>query len=209
MCNEAYRRTQIGQLRDDWHQLRVPLRFPEGIPNFAALEGFKITDRVEIIRPAADAPHEAEMVTRRWSWPGPGGKPVYNFRSDGRRIAHASRCLIPVVGFFEFTDPPAAPPGENPPGEKKPKRVPKSKWAFSLRDQPWFCIAGIWRTDPQVGEAWSMLTCPPGPDVAPYHNRQVVVLSLTDCARWLDPAVPAAELCQPLPPGSLEVRQVR
>jgi hypothetical protein len=74
MCNEAYRRTQIGQLRDDWHQLRVPLRFPEGIPNFAALEGFKITDRVEIIRPAADAPHEAEMVTRRWSWPGPGWK---------------------------------------------------------------------------------------------------------------------------------------
>ena len=54
-----------------------------------------------------------------------------------------------------------------------------------------------------------MLTCPPGPDIAPYHDRQVVVLSLADCARWLDPAVPAAELCRPLPAGSLVATQVR
>jgi putative SOS response-associated peptidase YedK len=204
MCNEAYRRIQIGQVRDDWSQTRIPLHFPEGIPNFAPLDSFKITDRVEIIRPAANDAGAAEMVTRRWSWPAPGGKPVYNFRSDGRRIAHATRCLIPVEGFFEFTDPPAPPPCT-----PAPKRVPKSKWAFTLKDQDWFCIAGIWRSDPQVGEAWSMLTCPPGPDIAPYHHRQVVVLSLAAAARWLDPAVPAAELCQPLPEGSLAVRQVR
>jgi hypothetical protein len=28
----------------------------------------------------------AELVQRRWSWPGRGGKPVYNFRSDGREF---------------------------------------------------------------------------------------------------------------------------
>jgi putative SOS response-associated peptidase YedK len=42
----------------------------------------------------------------------------------------------------------------------------------------------------------------------PYHNRQVVVLPPADFARWLDPSVPAAELCRPLPPGSLNVEQV-
>ena len=90
MCNEAYRRTQIGDVTQDWAQLRVRLRFPEGIPNFAPLEGFRITDRVEIIRPVADAPGEAEMVTRRWSWPGARGRPVYNFRSDGREFRNSA-----------------------------------------------------------------------------------------------------------------------
>lgn len=205
MCNEAYRRTQIGEVVDEWAQLRIPLRFPEGVPNFPPLDGFRITDRVEIVRPAAAAPGEAEMVTRRWSWPAPNGRPVYNFRSDGRTIAGPQRCLIPVDGFFEFTDPPAPPPGEPAPKKKPLKR----KWAFTLAAQDWFCIAGIWRADPAAGEAWAMLTCPPGEDIAPYHDRQVVVLTRADVPRWLDPAVPAAELCRPLPPGSLSVTQVR
>ena len=32
-----------------------------------------------------------------------------------------------------------------------------------------------------------MLTTEPGPDVAPYHNRQILVLKREDWARWLDP----------------------
>jgi putative SOS response-associated peptidase YedK len=59
-----------------------------------------------------------------------------------------------------------------------------------------------------VGEAFTMLTAPPGPDVAPYHNRQIVVLPPSDFARWLDPAVPAAEVLRALPEGSLEVEQI-
>ncbi|SMF65810.1 SOS response-associated peptidase family protein [Allosphingosinicella indica] len=205
MCNEAYRRRELEKIVRDWSETGITLRFPEGRPNFAPLDGFRITDRVEIIRPAADAPGEAEMVTRRWSWPGPNKRPVYNFRSDGRIIAAPSRCLIPVEGFFEFTDPP--PP---PPGAPKPAQKPlKSKWAFTLAGHDWFCIAGIWRNDPEAGEAWAMLTCPPGPDIAPYHDRQVVVLGLADCVRWLDPAVPAVDLCRPLPAGSLAAEQVR
>jgi putative SOS response-associated peptidase YedK len=204
MCNEAYRSRELDKFLRDFSQLRVPLRFPEGRPNFAALPGFRITDRVEIVRPAADAPGEAEMVTRRWSWPAPSGKPVYNFRSDGRTIAPASRCLVPVDGFFEFTAPPPPAPGAAP-----AKRPLKSKWAFTLAGEEWFAIAGIWRRDAAVGEAWAMLTCPPGPDIAPFHDRQVVVLAPADVPRWLDPAVPAAELCRPLPAGRLLAHQVR
>jgi len=72
----------------------------------APLESIKITDPSVIIRAAAEAPGEAEMVTRRWSWPAPSGKPVYNYRSDGREFG-SGRCLIPIDGFYEFTDPPA------------------------------------------------------------------------------------------------------
>ncbi len=208
MCNEAYRRSQIDKIRTGWENLRVPLLFPEGVPNFAALDSIRITDRVDVVRAARAQPGAAEMVTRRWSWPGPSGKPVYNYRSDGREFANAEtsgRCLIPVDGFFEFTAPPPAEPGVAKPA-KKPL---KSKWAFSARGHEWLCIAGLWRTDGAVGEAWTMLTCPPGPDVAPYHHRQVVVLAPSDYARWLDGSAPAAELCRPAPAGMLEAVQVR
>ncbi|MEG3163671.1 SOS response-associated peptidase [Sphingomonas sp. PB2P19] len=199
MCNEAARRIALGELREDWSQTRIPLHFPEGLPNMAPLDGFRITDSTVIIRGVDGAADAAELVTRRWSWPGAHGKPVYNFRSDGREFRHG-RCLVPVDAFYEFTTP------ETPPGGPKPKR--KTRWAFRLTDHRWFCIAGLWRADPGVGEAFTMLTCPPGPDIAPYHDRQMVVLGRDDWAAWLDPAIPAADLCRPLPEGRLVAEQV-
>jgi putative SOS response-associated peptidase YedK len=193
MCNEVARRIALGELRSDWSQTRIPLHFPEGLPNMAPLDSVRITDPSVIIR-AADVAAEAELVTRRWSWPGPGGKPVYNFRSDGRSLS-SGRCLIPVDTFFEFT------------AAADPTSRRKDKWGFRLVDHAWFCIAGLWRADAAVGEAFTMLTCPPGPDIAPYHSRQVVVLGRENWARWLDPAVPAASLCVPLPAGSLLVER--
>jgi putative SOS response-associated peptidase YedK len=195
MCNEAARRIELGLLREDWGQTGIPLRFPEGLPNMAPLDGFRITEQTTIIRAAADAPAEAELVTRRWSWPGVGGKPVYNYRSDGRRLVKG-RCLIPVDAFYEFTAP------------EEPSAKRKTKWAFRLVGHDWFCIAGLFRRDPAVGEAFTMLTCQPGPDIAPYHSRQVVVLGREQWAHWLDPRVPSAELTQPLPAGSLTVERV-
>ena len=190
-------------IREQWSQTRIALRFPEGIPNLAPLESVRITDTSAVIRPAREEPGAAELVNRRWSWPGPTGKPVYNFRSEGREFgngATSGRCLIVADGFYEFTSPNVEP------GTPKPKR--KHKWLFTKPDEDWFCIAGIWRTNPDVGEAWTMLTCEPGPDVAPYHNRQVVVLERSDWGRWLDPSVPAHALCRPLPAGTLRVEQV-
>ena len=195
MCNEQRRRIALGQIREDWSQTRIPLVFPEGLPNLAPLDSIRITDPNAIVRVSSAQEGEAELVVRRWSWPGPGGKPVYNYRSDGREFPRG-RCLIVADGFYEFTAP------------ADPAKKRKDKWLFTLAGEPWFCIAGLWRVDAKVGEAYTMLTTEPGPDVAPYHNRQVVVLPPADWARWLDPAVPAAELMRPLPAGSLEVEQV-
>lgn len=99
-------------------------------------------------------------------------------------------------GFYEFTDP----------TEKGKKR--KDKWLFTKRGEPIFCIAGIWRETKEVGEAFTMLTMEPGPDIAPYHDRQIVILEREAWADWLDPSVPAQSLIKPLPTGSLDVQQV-
>ncbi len=192
MCNEIRRNIALGNIRDDFSQIRIPLHFPEGLPNLAAAESVRITDPTPIVRTGANG---SELVVRRWSWPGPGGKPVYNFRSEGRRL-DSGRCLIVADGFYEFTTP------------ADPKAKRKHKWLFTMADGTWFCIAGLWRADAKVGEAFTMLTVEPGPDVAPYHSRQVVVLGRADWARWLDPAVEPQDVLRPAPQGSLNVEQL-
>jgi putative SOS response-associated peptidase YedK len=196
MCNEQRRRIALGQIREDFSQTRIPLHFPEGLPNLAPLESIRITDPNAIIRASAEEQGAAELVVRRWSWPGTNGRPVYNFRSEGREFS-TGRCLIVADGFYEFTAP----------ADAKAKR--KDKWLFTKTDEDWFCIAGIWRATKEVGEAYTMLTMEPGADVAPYHNRQVAVLDRADWTRWLDNAVPARDVLKSLPAGSLQVEKVR
>jgi putative SOS response-associated peptidase YedK len=53
-----------------------------------------------------------------------------------------------------------------------------------------------------------MLTMEPGPDVAPYHDRQIVILDCADWTAWLDPTFSAKSILKPLPAGSLAVEQV-
>jgi putative SOS response-associated peptidase YedK len=174
-------------------ELGRQLDFPEGIPNFEPRAEIRITDRAPIVRVGQAG--AAELVQRRWSWPGPGGKPVYNFRSEGREFA-GGRCLILADGFYEFT------------AHSDPKSKRKHKWLFTLQGEPWFAVAGLWRSDPAVGEAFTMLTLEPSPDVAPYHNRSIAILPPAQSARWLDHGVAARELLKPLPAGSLAVEQV-
>jgi hypothetical protein len=113
-----------------------------------------------------------------------------NYRSEGRSFT-SGRCLIVADGFYEFTAP------------KDPAKKRKDKWLFTLKDHDWFCIAGLWRKDPQVGEAYTMLTAEPGPDVAPYHSRGIAVLG-RDGGRtgWTRPS-PRLRCCSRFPAGSL------
>jgi putative SOS response-associated peptidase YedK len=192
MCN-LYRMEKapdaiIALARELGHQLA----FPEGLPNFQPRD-VRITERAPILRRSEGL----ELVERRWSWPAPTGKPVFNFRGEDRRFPPAERCVILTDGFYEFTAPPEIPGA--------PKAKKKDRWLFTWPGHEWFGIAGIWRVDAKVGEAWTMLTCEPGPDVAPYHIRQVVLLSPADCFAWLEPGSVAADFVRPLPAGSLAV----
>ena len=182
-------------ITDDFSDTKITLRFSEGVPNLEPREDIRITDMAPIVRTIEGARSEGDLVQRRWSWPERNGRPVYNFRSDGRQVS-SNQCLIVADGFYEFTDP-------QDPGKKR-----KDKWLFTVRDEPVFCVAGIWRGVASVGEAFTMLTMPPSPDIAPYHDRQIVILDQDAWADWLDPSVPAASLIRPLPAGRLLVEQV-
>jgi putative SOS response-associated peptidase YedK len=124
----------------------------------------------------------------------PGGAPVFNFRSEGRHFANSNRCLMPASAFFEFTG----------------KKYPKAKHRFALKGSPITAIAGISRESRgNQPPSFAMLTTTPGPDVAPYHNRQVVVLPPEDRSDWIHLTKTEAELLRPLPQGSLDVATVR
>ena len=194
MCNDYRVRVDVDTLRRDFSDLKIRIEFSEGVPNMAPRDDVKITDTAPIVR-ALSGPGEAELIQRRWSWPGPNKKPVYNFRSDGREFT-SGRCLIVADGFYEFTTP------------EDPKKKRKDKWLFTRKGEPWFCIAGIWRTTPEVGEAFTMLTMEPGPDIAPYHDRQIAILDRSDWSAWLDPSISAKSILKTLPAGSLEGQQV-
>jgi putative SOS response-associated peptidase YedK len=60
-----------------------------------------------------------------------------------------------------------------------------------------------------TGDAFTLLTTEPGPDVAPIHARQMIILEREDWAAWLDLTKPEATLLRPLPAGALNVEQVR
>jgi putative SOS response-associated peptidase YedK len=191
MCNLYTQSKSVDEVARIFRDLQMPLTFPEGAPNFAPRD-IAITDPGAIVR-AGVQPGSYELVVRRWSWPAPGGKPVYNFRSESREFG-SGRCLIIADGFYEFTRP------------ADPKAKRKDRWLFTRPDGGMLGIAGLMRTTPEVGEAFTMLTTEPGPDVAPYHSRQVAALPPDRWKAWLDPEIAAQTLLEPLPAGSLEVR---
>ena len=136
-----------------------------------------------------------ELVRMNFGFPPSGrGGPVFNFKSEGRRFDKSNRCLIPASAFFEFTG----------------KKYPKTKHRFTLNGASWLAIAGLWRDGKgNAPPAFTMLTTSPGPDVEPYHSRQVVVLPPENWAAGIYLTKPESELLRPLPAGSLKVETVR
>ncbi|RWQ81911.1 MAG: SOS response-associated peptidase [Mesorhizobium sp.] len=156
-------------------------------------DDIRINDMAPVMRAAGNG---IELVPMNFSFPpsNPKGGPVFNYRSDGRHFDKSNRCLIPASAFFEFTG----------------KKYPKAKHRFTLNDAPFMAIAGIWREGADGSNpAFAMLTTEPGPDIATYHDRQVVVLRPTDWAHWIYLTKTEAELLRPLPEGSLSVETVR
>ena len=80
---------------------------------------------------------------------------------------------------------------------------------FTKAGEDWFCFAGLWRPMRPGGEAFTLLTTEPSPDVAPIHDRQMVVLERSDWSAWLEQTGNEGDLLKALPAGSLRVEQIR
>ena len=188
MCNLYRIEKNPDAIRRLFAEVQITLTFPEGIPNFETRD-VRITEKAPIVRFNFDQ-GVAELVERRWSWRAPGGKPVFNMRSDGREFSR-DRCLVLADSFYEFTAP------------SDPKQKRKDCWRFEPTGD--FAIAGIMRSDPQIGEAFTLLTVPPGPDIASYHNRQIALLTPLHWRAWLDGSAPSKDLLRPSAAGELRV----
>ena len=189
MCNLYTQTKSVDEIAQLFRDMGMQLSFPEGLPNLQPRD-IAITDSAPIVRLTQDG---YQLVMRRWSWPGPGGKPVYNYRSDGREFG-TGRCLILTDGFYEFTKP------------ADPAQKRKDRWLFTAPGESLLGIGGLVRAVPEFGEAFTMLTTEPGSDVAPFHSRQVAVLQAESWRGWLDGSVRAQETLGPLPPGTLQAR---
>jgi len=192
MCNDFGNRIPSSDYLAAFSQTRIPVECPNAAPHLEPRDDIWPTDRAPVIRRLEDGMNEfAEL---RWGFPParPKGPPVKYFRSEGRRFP-VGRCLVPASFFYEFT------------GAKSPK----TKWKFTKAGEPWFCFAGLWRHMPAGAEAFTLLTTDPSADVAPIHDRQMVILEHTDWSAWLEQTENEAELLRPLQPGSLKVEQVR
>ena len=117
-------------------------------------------------------------------------RPVNNTRADKLdssmwRYSFQERpCLIPVTEFADAE------------GEKG---VKTRTWC-SLRDEPVFAVAGIWRDTEEWGPGYSMVMTEAGIHVADVHDRMPVILRQEDWHDWLDgPPDAARVLCRPYP----------
>ena len=193
MCNEYEQIVAWSQYCQMMQALELGIPSEQGEADLPQAASIRISDAGPVMRASGNV---IELVRMRFAFPpAPRGRgPVFNWRSEGRKFDQSNRGLIPASAFFEFT------------GTKSPK----AKHRFSLKNVPFMAIAVIWREGAEgAPPSFAMLTTEPGPDVAPYHDRQVVVLQPQDWAAWLYLSKPEADLLRPLPEGSLVVETVR
>ena len=193
MCNEYAREIEMGRIIRLMEEMKdiPPFDYMKGrIPNDSGPKSsIRIRD-TSIVVGLKDG--ELEGSARPWAWKGPHGKPVFNFVSEGRDFSKSDRVLIPATGFYEYTVP------------KKPKVKLKDQHFFTLRGHEWFWIAGIVKED-----CFAMLTAEPGPDIEPYHDRQICVLKPEAGMDWLRLTRMEKQLLKAPPKGSLAVKTLR
>jgi len=134
------------------------------------------------------------LVPMRFSWLLPNRAPMFNIRSDNPQLPKMARALVPASAFIEYS-------GAKP---------PKSKHRVTFKAAPFMAVAAAWK--PAKGNepaSFAMVTVDPGPDILPYHPRQMAVLPPSDWKRWIYDGETMAEVLRPLPAGSLAVETIR
>jgi putative SOS response-associated peptidase YedK len=191
MCNDYAREIEMGRVIKLVKEMEKlpPLSWAGGkTPNdIAPQPHIKISDKGFVARLDGNK-LAGDMM--KWAWNTPQGKPVFNFVSEGRDFSGTDRVLILATGFYEYTTP------------KKPKVKLKDQHFFKMKGEEWFWIAGIVKHG-----CFTMLTTEPGPDVKPYHDRQICLVAPEDGMKWVKDA--DSGILQPVPKGTLSVMTTR
>jgi putative SOS response-associated peptidase YedK len=194
MCNDYELHVSWAEYRKALQSLAVTIPPRQSEIDLKPADDVRINDIAPVMRAAGAQSIELVPMSFGFAPPRPKASPIFNFRSEGRRFADSKRCLVPASAFFEFTG----------------ITYPKAKHRFTLRDAPFMVIAALWREgEGNQPPRFTLLTTEPGPDVAPIHNRQIVVLRPENWLAWLDLSKPESEILRPLPQGSLAIETVR
>ena len=193
MCNDYEQEIKLASLQKILDQLNLQLPADQDGRDFRTAADIRIGEAGPVIRAAGNGVEIAQM-TFGFPPPKPKRPRVFNFISEKRDFTDSKRCGILASAFFEFTG----------------TKYPKAKHRFTLAGEPFLFVAGLWREGTgDDSQSFTMLTTAPGEDIAPYHDRQIVVLKPADLPHWLYLTKPQADLLKPLAPGSLTHELVR
>lgn len=195
MCNAYEQHVKWEEYARMMQALKLGIPTQQSELDLPEADDIRINQMGPVMRATAND-NEIELAPTNFGLPPdqPKRGPVFNFRSEGRDFSKTNRCLIPASSFFEFTG----------------TKYPKTKHRFTLNGARFMAIAGIWReAKGNHPMAFAMLTTEPGPDIEPYHDRQVVVLRPEDWSAWFFLRKPEAEILRPLQAGSLSVETIR
>jgi putative SOS response-associated peptidase YedK len=214
MCNAYNLRTRMGAIGEALHsRLGLALVLPPGVT--AETSNLPVPQSVYprrdglILRPADPAAPAAglEPLLAWWNLTPffhKGGLKAWkaganNARSETMATSPAfreaykrRRCLIPATSFTEWTGPAGN----------------KTAHAISRADGALLFFAGLWDRCENDGGwvesyAMPMIDAVAGDDVAPFHNRQPVILDAPGAAVWLDLAADPAPVLRAPPAGTL------
>lgn len=129
----------------------------------------------------------------KWGFAAPwDGKPLFNARAERLTEARTfrpylgQRCLVPATAFFEWRAPPQRP--DNPLRGPGKESSGKQMLRISRPDGDAFAMAGLYGTDVQGREAFTIITCPPSRFMADIHNRMPVIFGAdADARAWMRP----------------------
>jgi putative SOS response-associated peptidase YedK len=110
------------------------------------------------------------------------------------------RCLVPAIGYYEWSGQPSGKPG-----------LKRAYFICLKGNAPGFCMAGLW-AQATIGNtkllSFAVLTCPAGEATRQLHPRSPVVLAESDWQRWLTPNSDAADLMRPAADDRVDLREV-
>ncbi len=119
MCNDFGNHVAYADYAEALRQLSMPIQAPLGPPNLEPRSDIWPTETAPVFRRCYDG---VDLAQLRWGFPPSSakGRPVINFRSEGRSFAKSKRRIVPASHFFEF----------------KGTKSPKEKYRFTLNGEP-------------------------------------------------------------------------
>jgi putative SOS response-associated peptidase YedK len=198
MCNEYQLRVRRADYDADFRALGRDVLWRDAEPNRPPDVCFRPTDRAPILR-RAGGPASLEGLEARW-WLVPafhrGRVSEWKAMCTNARIETAAtapsfrdsvrwgRCLAPVTSVFEYDTPPGWRKGQ--PRRRWEVTWPEDRGSGPVRFLAGLCARSCPADRPEGLDSFAVITRPAGADMARIHDRQPVLMTLSEGLDWLD-----------------------